>query len=144
MKPISGCLVAIIVFVLLGGCLMPLGFFVGTLTSTGSTAIQTTGRILCPRGSTPTTYTYATTTRDENGNTQPSTGYALRCVDATGAIVKEDPIVYGFLWIGMFTAAGLIITLLLTLLFSAPAGAWIGGRLGRSRVETPSSPSDEV
>jgi len=131
MKPsapaaVSGCLLSIILFFVLGGCLLPAAFFTGSVTSTTSLAIQTTGKLLCPRGSLPTTHTYPTTTTDEFGNSQPSTAYELHCVDSTGQLVKADPIVYGFLWIGMLTGAALLLVILLTALLSAPAGVLIG------------------
>ncbi len=136
---ISGCIVAILLFIVLGACLLPAGFIAASVTSTTETAVQTTGRILCPQGSTPTRTSYATTTRDENGNTQPSTAYELQCVDATGQTVREDPIVYGLLWTGMGAAAGLIITVLLTLLLAVPAGALIARLLNRTGAAAPPS-----
>lgn len=134
---ISGCIVGILLFMVLGLCLLPLAFIVGTVTSTSSLAIQTTGQMLCPQGSTPTRYSYATVTRDDNGNTQPSTAYELHCVDATGQIVKQDPIVYGFLWIGMAAGAALIVMVVLTLLLAAPAGLLLGRLFRRAGPSNP-------
>lgn len=146
MKPsnpgaVSGCLLSILLFFVLGGCLLPAAFFTGSVTSTSSLAIQTTGEILCPSGSLPTTHTYPTTTTDEFGNSQPSTAYELHCIDATGQVVKADPIVYGFLWIGMLTGAALLLVILLTVLLAAPAGVLIGRIFARRAPPTAVPPA---
>lgn len=138
---ISGCLFSIILFFVLGGCLLPAAFFAGSVTSTTDTAIQATGKLLCPRGSLPTTHTYATTTTDEFGRIQPSTAYELHCMDSTGQVVKEDPIMYGFLWIGMLTGAALLLVILLTVLLAAPAGVLIGRLFARRAPPSAISPA---
>jgi hypothetical protein len=136
---LSGCIVGIILMIVLGACLLPLGFILGSVTSTSDQAIKTTGKILCPAGSEPSSYSYATTTTDENGNRQPSTAYELHCVDAGGQTVKEDPVVYGFLWIGMFAGAALILTIILAFALAAPAGVLIGRLVLRGSGTNPPS-----
>ena len=101
---------------------MPIFFIVGSVSSFSEFAIQTTGGWLCPEGTTPESYTYATTTADEFGNQQPSTAYELHCVDSNGTVVKEDPVVYAFIWIGIWGAIGLILSGVLTFVFAVPGG----------------------
>ena len=128
---VSGCVVWIIVFSALLMCLLPASIVVGSITSFSQFAIQNTGRFLCPEGTTPESYSYETTSADEFGNRQPATAVELHCVDASGNVVKEDPIVYGFLWIGVFSAVGLLLAGMLAFALAAPAGVLIGRTLER-------------
>ncbi|HEU0295221.1 MAG TPA: hypothetical protein VFR47_20950 [Anaerolineales bacterium] len=66
---VSGCVVWILLIVVLGSCILPCFFVIGTVTSFSEQAIQTTGKFLCPEGATPESYAYQTTTTDEYGNT---------------------------------------------------------------------------
>ena len=34
-------------------------------------------------------------------NRHPATAYELHCVDASGTVVKNDPVLYAFIWIGI-------------------------------------------
>jgi hypothetical protein len=81
--------------------------------------------MICPDGTTAESYSYATTTTDENGNSRPSTAYELHCVDTTGAVMKKDPVVYAFLWIGITGVIGLGSAALLAFALAAPAGVLI-------------------
>ena len=144
MKPkatgtLSGCLVWIIAFGILSTCILPVAMAVGGITSFSRFAMQTLEPVICPEGTTAESYSYATTTTDEYGNTQPSTAYELHCVDANGVVVKEDPILYAFVWIGIIALIGLVIAALLAFALAAPAGALIAKFLNRrqkSNVET--------
>jgi hypothetical protein len=130
MKPkitgtLSGCVVWIIVFGILSACIFPVAMMIGGFTSASNFAMQTIGLIICPDGIIAKSYSYATTTTDEYGNTQPSTAYELYCVDAEGAILKKDPVLDAFLWIGIIAVIGLVIAALLALMLAAPAGLLI-------------------
>jgi len=129
----SGCVVWLIVFGILSACLLPVAGIVGGVTSVSNFAMQTIGSIICPDGSNAESYSYATTTTDEYGNSQPSTAYELHCIDATGAIVKEDPVLYAFLWIGIIALIGLGIAALLAFGLAAPAGMLIARLLDRNK-----------
>lgn len=123
---VSGCIVWIIVFGILSMCILPVASIVGGFTSASGLAMQVMGPFICPDGSSAQSYSYATTTTDENGNRQPSTAYVLQCVDSKGEIIKEDPVVYAFVWIGILALAGLILAAILAFALAAPAGALIG------------------
>jgi hypothetical protein len=123
---ISGCIIWFIVFGLIAACLVPVALFVGGFTSVTDFAMQTVGPLVCPDGTTIDSRTYATTTTDEYGNSQPSTAYVLQCVDANGEIVQEDPVLYAFIWIGGLAVIGLVISALLAFALAAPAGILIG------------------
>jgi hypothetical protein len=92
------------------------------------------GRYICPEGSTAQSYSYATTTTDEFGNRQPSTAYVLQCVDSNGEIVKEDPITYAFVWMGILVLIGLILTGLLAFVLAAPAGVLLGRLFSKNKT----------
>ena len=130
---VSGCIVWIIVFGLLSACLFPVSMIIGGFTSVSNFAMQTLGPVICPDGTTAESYSYATTTTDEFGNSQPSTAYELHCIDATGAVVKEDPVLYAFIWMGIIAVIGLVIAALLAFAMAAPAGVLIARLLNRSK-----------
>lgn len=144
MKPkatgtLSGCIVWIIAFGILSTCILPIAMAVGGITSVSRFAMQTLAPIICPEGTTAKSYSYATTTTDEYGNTQPSTAYELHCVDANGVVVKEDPVLYAFVWIGIIALIGLVIAALLAFALAAPLGVLVAKLLNRrqkSNVET--------
>lgn len=130
---VSGCIIWILSVGAITSCILPIFIVIGSITSFSQFAIQTTGNILCPDGTTAESYSYETTTTDEFGNVEPATGVSLRCVDENGAIVKEDPIGYAFLWIGVFALIGLIISAILAFVFAAPLGVLIGRMFKRSQ-----------
>ena len=128
---LSGCIVWIIVFGILSACIFPAAMIIGGFTSVSKFAMQTIAPIICPDGTMAQSYSYATTTTDEYGNSQPSTAYELHCLDANGAVVKEDPVLYAFLWIGIIALIGLVIAALLAFALAAPIGAFITRSLNR-------------
>ena len=132
---VSGCIVWVIVFGVLSACLFPVGMIIGGITSASNFAMQTLEPIICPTGTIAESYSYATTTTDEYGNSQPSTAYELHCVDANGTVVKEDPVLYAFLWMGIIAAIGLVISAVLAFALAAPAGVLIGRLLNRGKKQ---------
>lgn len=136
---ISGCLIWFLLISIIGSCVMPVFFIVGSVSSFTDFAIQTTGGWLCPEGTTPEKYTYASTMTDEYGNTRPATAYKLHCVDAGGEVVKEDPIFYAFLWIGIWAVIGLILSGVLTFIFAVPGGMLVTKLLNKMKSPRASS-----
>ena len=130
---ISGCLVWIVACGVIGMCIMPVSMAIGGITSASDFAISFTGKFICPAGTTPKSYSYATTTQDENGNSQPATAYELHCVAANGEVLKNDAVGYSFMWIGIFVLLGLIITGGLAFLLAAPAGILLSRLLDRMK-----------
>jgi hypothetical protein len=128
---ISGCIIWILLISFIGSCVMPVFFLVGSLSSFSDFAIKTTGGWLCPEGTTPESYSYSTTTHDENGFDQPATAYELHCVDPAGTVVKNDPILYAFIWIGIWAGVGLIISGTLTFIFAVPGGMLVTKMLNK-------------
>ena len=129
---LSGCLVWIIACGVLSMCILPVSMAVGGMTSVTDFAIQQTGAIICPEDTTPDVRTYATTTTS-NGFTRPSTAYVLQCKDANGEVIKEDPVGYSFLWIGIIAVIGLVLSSVLAFVLAAPAGALIAKFLNRNK-----------
>lgn len=130
---ISGCVIWFIVFGILGACLVPAGMMVGGFTSVTDFAMQALEPLICPDGTTAKSRSYATTSNDEFGNPQPSTAYVMQCVDANGEVVKEDPVTYAFIWIGIIAGIGLILSAILAFVFAAPAGVLIARLINRNR-----------
>ena len=138
MKPattgtVSGCIIWLIVFGLLSTCLLPAGMMIGGFTSATNLAMKSLEPLICPDETTAKSHSYATTTNDEFGNPQPSTAYVMQCVDANGEVVKEDPVVYAFAWIGTISLIGLILAGILAFIFAAPAGALIAKLFKRNK-----------
>jgi ABC-type glycerol-3-phosphate transport system permease component len=131
---ISGCVIWFLLIFIISSCVMPVFFLVGSVTSFTDFAIKTTGGWLCPEGTTPESYTYASTTTDEFGNRQPATAYELHCVDSSGEVVKTDPVLYAFIWIGIFALIGLIISVILTFVFAVPGGMLVTKILNKLKV----------
>ena len=131
---ISGCVIWFLLICTISSCVMPVFFIVGSVSSFSEFAIQTTGGWLCPEGTTPESYSYASTTTDEFGNRQPATAYELHCVDSSGVVVKEDPIAYAFIWIGIWAAIGLILSGVLMFVFAVPGGMLVTKILNKLRT----------
>ena len=131
---ISGCVIWVLLISIIGSCVMPVFFVAGSLTSFTDLAIKTTGGWLCPEGTTPKSYSYATTTTDDNGFEQPSTAYELHCVDASGTVVKNDPITYAFIWIGIWAVVGLIVSGVLTFVLAVPGGMLVTKLLNKLKT----------
>lgn len=130
----SGCLIWALLIFIISSCVMPVFFIVGSLTSFTDFAIKTTGGWLCPEGTTPESYTYASTMTDEYGNRHPATAYELHCVDASGEVVKNDPVLYAFIWIGISAAIGLIVSVVLAFVFAVPGGMLVTKLLEKLRM----------
>lgn len=129
----SGCIIWFLVFGLLSSCLLPVSMMIGGFTSATDFAMQTLEPLICPDGTAAKSRSYATTTKDDFGNSQPSTAYVMQCVNTNGDIVKEDPVVYAFVWIGIIAIIGLILAGILAFIFAAPAGALIARLFNRNK-----------
>ncbi len=127
---VSSCLVWILAFVVISLCILPISFVGSMFTITSDFAVKQTGAIVCPDNTTPEVRSFATY------GSGPSTTYVLECVDVNGDVVKEDPVGFAFLWIGIVTVAGLILTGVLAFVFAAPAGALVAGLVNRMKKRT--------
>ena len=127
---ISGCLVWVIAFFAINLCILPIATMIGGFTSVSDFAVRQTGAIVCPDNTTPEVRSFATY------GSGPSTTYVLECVDASGNVVKESPVGYAFLWIGIVIVVGLILTGVLAFVFAAPAGVLIAGLVNRMKKTT--------
>jgi hypothetical protein len=130
---ISGCLVWILSFGIISACIMPVFMFIGGISSSSNPAINFTGKFICPDETIPKSYSYSTTTSDENGISHPATAYELHCVATNGEVLKSDPVGYAFLWIGIFALIGIILTGILAFALAAPAGVLISKGLNRMK-----------
>ena len=131
---VSGCVIWFLLICIISSCVMPVFFIAGSVSSFSDFAIKTTGGWLCPEGTTPESYSYASTITDEFGNRQPATAYELHCVDASGTVVKSDPVLYAFIWIGVLGLIGLVISGILTFVFAVPGGVLVTRILNKLRT----------
>ena len=129
----SGCVVWLLTFGALSLCLCPMGLTLGGITSATNAAsiASLVGPWLCPAGSAAKIETYETTTTDDNGNTQPATGYTMVCQDAGGAVVANPGPLYAFVWIGILSGIGLAVAAILSIFLAVPAGAVIARWMSR-------------
>lgn len=132
---VSGCIIWFLLITVISGCIMPFAFIMGGVTSASEWSINTMGGFICPENTTPTSYSYDTFTTDEYGVARPSTAYELHCVDASGKVVKEDPIVYAFGWIGLWAVIGMIVSAVLTFIFAVPGGMLVTKVLNSLKVK---------
>lgn len=130
---ISGCVVWLLVFGVLGACLVPVALMIGGFTSGSEFAIRTVAPMICPEDTAGSVYSYSTTSYNENGVEVPATAYELHCIDSSGTTVKEDPILFAFLWEGIAAAAAVLVMAVLAFALAAPAGVLVS-RLLRSRA----------
>jgi hypothetical protein len=136
---ISGCLVWVLVFFLLSSCLMPVAMAIGGITSGTDFVAKLLGPAYCSENTTPEMYSYATTSRDENGFSHPATAYELHCVDSNGEVVNTSLVSYAFLWIGILFVVSLIFSGIFAFVLAAPAGILIGRMLNKNKKDTISS-----
>jgi hypothetical protein len=106
----SGCLIWLLLIAVIGGCVMPVAFIVGGVTSTTDFVIENVGAFICPEGTAPRSYSYQTTTTDEFGNARPSTAYELHCEDSNGEVVQTDPGGYAFIGVAIVALLGAALT----------------------------------
>ncbi len=133
---VSGCIVWVLVFAILGTCVFPVALVVGGITAASNFAVGIVGPMVCPKETIAQINTYATTSRDSNGYEIPSTGYEIQCMDSSGQVVHTDPVGFAFIWDGILLAAGVALTALLAFLLATPAGILIGRMLGRKKPAT--------
>ena len=124
---LSGCLVWVITFAALSTCICPLAVTAGAITAfaNGDFVAKLVSPYLCPPGSTGKVRTFQTTSTDDNGNSVPTTGYEMICVDSSGTEVANTGPTYGFLWIGIVGVVGLVLAGVLAIILAVPVGAYI-------------------
>jgi len=136
---VSGCLVWVLVFFLLNLCMMPVAMAIGGITSGTDFVAKLLGPAYCSKNTTPEMYSYATTSTDENGFSHPATAYELHCVDSNGEVVNTSVVSFAFLWIGILSAVGLLLSGIFAFVLAAPAGVLIGRILNKNKKDTISS-----
>jgi len=129
----SGCVVWVILIFAISSCIIPMFFTIGSITSFTDFAITTTGKFICPENTTPKSNSYQSTRRDDYGRSRPTTAYELQCVDSNGKVAMTDPIIYAFVWDGIFGGVGLIVAVILAFAFAAPAGVFIAKLFNRNK-----------
>jgi len=131
---ISGCLIWFVVVGIVASCIMPVAFVAAMLTTQSDVAVRVTSPMVCPKQTTGHINSYEGTSTDEAGFETPATIYELQCLDSGGQVVYTDPIVWGFIWVGLLSGLGLIVSGMLTFLLAAPLGVLIGRFFGNTKT----------
>jgi len=125
-----GCIVWVVLFSAMCSCLAPVGMMTAGFTSQTDFVVETVGGYLCPEGTKPGLYTYATTIRDERGVDMPATAYELICLDSNGETVVNLGPTFAFIWTGVLGLAGLALAAIFAFLLAGPAGVFVSKRFG--------------
>jgi hypothetical protein len=112
-----------------------MALMIGGFTSGSEFAVRTVSPLIWPQDTTGTVYSYSTTSYNDNGVAVPATAYELHCIDSRGGIVKEDPILFAFIWEGIAAAAALLVMAVLAFALAAPA-AVLANKLFNSRAKS--------
>jgi|AutmiccommuBRH23_1029490.scaffolds.fasta_scaffold00280_21 hypothetical protein len=120
---LSGCLVWVIAFLLVSGCLVPVSLFVAGMSTFFSEDLiaPTLGPYLCPENTTAEIISFESTIIDQDGFDRPSTTLEMICKSSDGITVQNLGGSYAFIWSGIFAVVGLvlaaILSVVLTILF---------------------------
>jgi len=109
----SGCVVWILLIGVLSMCILSSSIIVGIGAPPDEFTLHTTGKFLCPAGSTPETYVH-------EWGVDRIKDYEIYCVDADGHVMEITSTGHAFLLEGIFMLAGLIIAVGLLFAMAAP------------------------
>jgi len=115
-RSLSGCLIWIIAFLLVSGCLVPVSLFVSGMSTFFSEDLiaPTLGPYLCPVNTNAEIITYDSTIIDQDGFTRASTSYEMICKSPDGITVENLGGSYALIWSGIFV----VVSVLLAAIFS--------------------------
>ncbi|PKO05049.1 MAG: hypothetical protein CVU41_14155 [Chloroflexi bacterium HGW-Chloroflexi-3] len=120
---LSSCLIWVIAFLLVSGCLVPASLFVAGMSTFFSEDLiaSTLGPFLCPEKTMPTIKTYQSTELDVKGFPRQATYYEMVCLDMNGISIKNLGGSYALIWSGIFAVFSLILaavfSVIITFLF---------------------------
>ncbi|HSM25724.1 MAG TPA: hypothetical protein VK856_12745 [Anaerolineaceae bacterium] len=120
---LPGCLVWVITFLLVSGCLVPASLFVAGMSTFFSEELitSTLGTYMCPENTDPKIHTYQSNEIDVDGFSRNATYYEMTCLNASGEVVENLGGSYALIWSGIIAVISLIpsslIAFFLTILF---------------------------
>lgn len=117
-RSLSGCLVWVIAFLLVSGCLVPVSLFIGGMSSffTEDLITSTLGTYMCPDNTDPTINTFESTEYDVDGFPRDTTYYELTCLNASGEIVENFGGSYALIWSGIIAGISLLFSAFLAII----------------------------
>ena len=131
---ISGCLIWFLLVGIVSSCIVLVAFVLAAVTTESDLAVKVTSPLVCPKQTTGHINSYEGTSTDEEGFETPTTFYELQCLGSDGQVVYTDPIVWGFIWIGLLSGIGLVVSGVLAFLLAAPLGVLIGRFVGGTKA----------
>lgn len=107
---LSGCLVWVMAFLLISGCLVPASLFIAGMSTFFSNELitSTLGTYMCPENTDPQIHTYQSVEMDVDGFPRNATYYELICLNASGEIVQNLGGSYALIWSGIIAVLSLI------------------------------------
>lgn len=127
----SGCVVWLVLAVVFGTCLLPVGIIVTVFTTTSELAATVVGPMVCPAGSAAIIERVPTTYIDDQGFEREAMGAEIVCADASGDVVARPAPLPNWIWTGLVCVAAIVLACVLALLFAAPLGVVVGGVINR-------------
>ncbi len=117
---LSGCLIWVVAFLLVSGCLVPASLFIGGMSTFFSEDLiaSTIGPFLCPENTTPAINTYESTETDVDGFPRQATYYEMVCLDSNGISIKNLGGSYALIWSGIFALLSLVLAAILSVVLT--------------------------
>lgn len=125
----SGCLVWVVLVVVIGTCLLPVGLIVSVFTATSDAAAQTIGPLICPEGSVATIEQSNNADRMDLGAEPVAATREMVCVDAQGTVITRPAPLPNWLWMAFITLVMAGLAGILAIILAVPAGATVGSLL---------------
>ncbi|MBP7999019.1 MAG: hypothetical protein KA314_06610 [Chloroflexi bacterium] len=122
----SGCLVWVVLVMVIGTCLLPVGLIVSVFTATSTAAAQTIGPLICPEGSVATIEQSNTAYRTDLGAEPVAATRELVCVDNHSTVITRPSPLTNWIWMGFIMVMMLFLAGFLAFVLAAPAGATVG------------------
>jgi hypothetical protein len=120
---LSGCLIWIIAFLLISGCLVPASLFVAGMSTFFSEEfiVPILGPYMCPENTNAEIISFESTMIGQDGFVRPSTTLEMICKSPDGITVQNLGGSYAFIWSGIVAVISLIpssiIALFVTIIF---------------------------
>lgn len=118
-RSISGCLIWVIAFLLVSGCLMPVSLFISGMSTFFSEDLiaPTLGPFLCPENTVAEIISFESTII-EDGYIRPATSYEMLCKSPEDVTVKNLGASYALIWSGIFAVLSMILAAILAVLLT--------------------------
>jgi hypothetical protein len=117
---LSGCLIWIIAFLLISGCLVPASLFVAGMSTFFSEEfiVPILGPYMCPENTNAEIISFESTMIGQDRFVRPSTTLEMICKSPDGITVQNLGGSYAFIWSGIFVVVGLILAAIFAIILT--------------------------